>query len=270
MSAQEMTFWDHLEELRWTLMRCVIALFIFAIISFGFMPYLFDRIIMAPCDPGFFLYKYMCKVSSIIPFLPDFCNENLKINIINIKLATQFFTHMSMSFWLALILTCPYLLFEIWRFITPALYEHEKNSVRWVFLFSTIMFFIGCLVGYGIVFPMTLRFLYSYQLSAAIDNQLSLDSYIDNFLILVLVMGLVFEMPLLSWLLSKLGLLKKSFFKKYRRYAIVILLSLSALITPTSDPFTLAVVFLPLYFLYEFSAVLVKAEEKEEDYLKSR
>lgn len=261
--SNEMSFWDHLEDLRWTLLRSIIALVVFAIVGFAFMPDLFDKVIMSPCNSDFFLYKYMCKISSYTSLLPDFCDDNFHVEIINIKLASQFFTHMSASFWLALLLTFPYLLFEIWKFISPALYENEKQSMRWVFLFGTIMFFIGCFVGYSLVFPMTLRFLATYQLSEAISNQISLDSYMNNFLMLVFVMGVVFELPLVSWLLSKLGLLHRGFFKKYRRYAIVGLLVSAAIITPSSDPFTLSVVFFPLYFLWELSAMFVRPEPKE-------
>jgi len=169
---------------------------------------------------------------------------------------------MSASFWLALVLTCPYLVFEVWRFVRPALYENEKKNVKWVFLFGTVMFFIGCLVGYAIVFPITLRFFATYELSSTIVNQISLDSYMDNFITLIFIMGLVFELPLLSWFLSQLGLLKRSFFNKYRRYAIVGILILAAFITPSGDPFTLMVVFLPLYVLYEISALFVKSDKK--------
>ncbi|MCL1938702.1 MAG: twin-arginine translocase subunit TatC [Candidatus Azobacteroides sp.] len=264
MSAEDMSFWDHLEELRWTLMRSIIALVLFAIVGFCFMPWIFDHIVMAPCRSDFFLYNLMCKVSKSVSFLPDFCDDNAAIHLINIKLASQFFTHMSMSFWFALILACPYLLFEVWLFIRPALYENEKKNVRWVFLFGSVMFFMGCMVGYGMVFPMTLRFLYAYHLSDQINNQLSLDSYIDNFVTMIWVMGLVFEMPLISWMLSKIGLLKKSFFRKYRRYAIVILLIAAAVITPSSDPFTLSIVFFPLYLLYELSAIFVREDDPVE------
>lgn len=264
--VKEMSFWDHLEELRWTIFRSVIALFAFAIIGFIFMPYLFDNFVMAPRNSDFFLYKYLCKVSSLVPsILPDFCNDTFHVDVINIKLASQFFTHMTMSFYLALLLAFPYLIFEIWRFISPALYEHEKKSVRWVLLFGGIMFFIGCAVGYCLVFPMTLRFLYTYQLSGTITNQISLDSYMDNFIMLILVMGIVFELPLVCWLLSQLGILTRSFFRKYRRHAIVILLVLAAFITPSSDPFTLSVVFFPLYFLYELSSFLVKKDKKSDE-----
>ena len=255
-----MSFWDHLEELRWTLFRVVIALIVFAIVAFAFMPWIFDVVILGPAKADFFLYGYMCKLSRLAPIFPDFCGESLTIDMINIELTAQFFRHLSTSFWVSLIFVCPYILFEIWRFVAPALYDHEKKNIRWVFLFGSIMFFVGCLVGYGVIFPMALRFLYTYSLSDVIHNQLSLDSYMDNFLILVLVMGLVFEMPLVSWLLSQFGILKKSFFRQYRRHAIVVLLIAAALITPTGDPFTLSLVFFPLYGLYEFSRFFVKAD----------
>lgn len=264
-SNQGMTFWDHLEDLRWTIMRSVGALFIFMILGFIAMPYIYDSIIMGPTHANFFLYEYLCAATSAIPFLPNFCDDTFHVDIININLTSQFFRHMTTSFWLALILTFPYLVFEIWRFISPALYDSEKKSIRWVFLFGTIMFFIGCTVGYSLVFPITFRFLATYQLSDTIVNQISLDSYMDNFLMLVFIMGIVFELPLLSWLLSQLGLLNKSFFKKFRRHAVVALLVLSAFITPSGDPFTLSVVFIPLYCLYELSAFFVKPAPKEED-----
>lgn len=266
---KEMTFWDHLEDFRWTLIRSLGALIVFAIIGFAFMPYLYDKVVMAPTRSDFFLYQYICKISSVISILPDFCNKDFHVDIINIKLASQFFRHMTTSFWLALILTFPYLVFEVWRFISPALYQEEKKSMRLVFVFGTVMFFIGCAVGYSLVFPMTLRFLADYQLSESIINQISLDSYMDNFLMLIFVMGIVFELPLVAWLLSKLGFLNRSFFKKYRRHAIVGLLVAAAIITPSGDPFTLSVVFFPLYFLWELSSFFVKpapiVEEDDEE-----
>lgn len=262
---KEMTFWDHLEDFRWTLIRSLGALIIFAIIGFAFMPYLYDKVVMAPTRSDFFLYQYICKISSVISILPDFCNKDFHVDIINIKLASQFFRHMTTSFWLALILTFPYLVFEVWRFISPALYQEEKKSMRLVFVFGTVMFFIGCAAGYSLVFPMTLRFLADYQLSESIINQISLDSYMDNFLMLIFVMGIVFELPLVAWLLSKLGFLNRSFFKKYRRHAIVGLLVAAAIITPSGDPFTLSVVFFPLYFLWELSSFFVKPAPIEEE-----
>lgn len=255
---KEMTFWDHLEELRWSILRSGVALIVFTIIGFIFMPYLFENVVMAPTDSNFFLYRYLCKITSSISFLPDFCDTTFHVDIININLASQFFRHMSTSFWLALILTFPYIAYEIWRFLKPALYPYERKSMRWAFVFGTLMFFVGCVFGYSLVFPMTLRFLATYQLSDVIVNQISLDSYMDNFLMLIFIMGIVFELPLLSWLLSQLGLLNRSLFIKYRKHAIVGLLTAAAFITPSSDPFTLSIVFFPLYFLFELSAFFVK------------
>jgi sec-independent protein translocase protein TatC len=264
-SQDEMSFWDHLEELRWTLFRCILALLIFTVGGFASMRYLFDHVIMAPCSSDFITYQWMCRMAIHLPFFPDFCDDTFRITIVQIKLATQFFTHMSSSFWLALVLTFPYLMYEIWKFVRPALYDHEKKSVSWVFFFGTIMFFVGCVVGYFVVFPMTLRFLATYDLSEAITSQVSLESYMDNFLLMIFIMGVVFEMPLVSWLLSQVGMINRSFFRKYRRYAVVGLMIAAAFITPSGDPFTLSVVFLPLYGLYELSAFFVKEAPRETD-----
>jgi sec-independent protein translocase protein TatC len=264
----EMSFWDHLEELRWTIFRSVIALLLLAIAAFALMrgDYgIFPNVILGPTRGDFVTYRLFCAVGSSFSFLNEFCDRDFTIEIINIRLASQFFIHMSTSFWIALVVAFPYIMFEIWKFISPALYEHEKRNIRWVFSFGTVMFFIGCAVGYFLVFPMTLRFLATYQLSEAINEQVSLDSYMDNFLMLILIMGLVFEMPLLSWLLSKLGLLRRDFFNRYRRHAIVALLVLAAFITPSGDPFTLSIVFIPLYGLYELSAFFVRSPEPVEE-----
>ena len=165
---------------------------------------------------------------------------------------------MSTSFYLAIVLTFPVLTYLLWTFIAPALYAHERRGVSIAFTLGTVMFFLGVAVGYFVVFPVTLRFLADYHVSAMVPNQISLDSYMDTFFMLLLVMGLVFELPLMSWLLGSLGILHRSFFTTYRRHAVVVLLVLAAFITPTGDPFTLMIVFLPIYFLYEASALLVK------------
>lgn len=262
---EEMSFWDHLEALRWTLFRCVIALIVFTIGAFISMYHLFDSVILAPTRADFILYRVLCKLTSSIPLMPDFCDDTYLVTIFNVKLASPFFFHMSTSFWLALLITFPYIVYEIWKFISPALYDNEKKNMKWAFLLGTIMFFIGCAVGYFLVFPMTLRFLATYRLSDAIAEQVSLESYIDTFIMMIFIMGIVFEMPLVSWLLSKLGLLTRAFFNKYRRHAIAGLLIVAAFITPSSDPFTLGCVFFPLYGLYELSALFVKKAPKEED-----
>ena len=257
-SDNSQTFWDHLEVLRWTLARCAVALAVAACAAFAFVPWLFDHIVMAPSRGDFFLYRWLADLGSLSAVMPEDLSKPFHVSVININLASQFFLHISLSCWLGLLLSLPYMLYELWRFIVPALYEGERRQTRFAFLFGTLMFYAGCCVGYGLVFPLTLRFLYTYQLSASIANELSLTSYMDNFFTLVLAMGLVFELPMVSMLLSKVGVLRRSFFSRYRRHAIVALMVLAAFITPSSDPFTMMAVFLPIYMLWEMSALLVR------------
>ena len=252
-----MSFWDHIDALRSVLVRIVIALVAVTVLLFSAMPYIFDTVILAPCHGDFALYRLFERMTTAVPWLPDFSTAGFQVELINIKLASQFFIHMSTSFWLALVLMFPFVLYELWTFIAPALYPHEKRGVKTAFLIGCLMFFLGVAVGYYIVFPVTLRFLADYHVSQLVPNQISLDSYMDTFLMLIFVMGIIFELPLVSWLLGVLGILKRSFFRTYRRHAIVALLALSAVITPTGDPFTLMVVFLPIYLLFEVSAYLV-------------
>jgi len=255
---QEMSFWDHLDVLRGVLIKIAVVLVTMAIVFFALMPNIFDNIILAPCKGDFILYRLFEKVTAAIPGLPQFSTEGFQVNLINIKLASQFFIHMSTSLWLALVFSFPVIIYLLWSFVSPALYEREKRGIRRAFLIGNLMFFLGVAVGYFVVFPVTLRFLASYHVSEMIPNQISLDSYMDTFLMLILIMGIIFELPLLAWMLGKAGVLKRDFFQKYRRHAIVVLLILAALITPTGDPFTLTIVFLPIYMLYEISAWLVK------------
>ena len=226
------------------------------------MPWIFDNVILAPCRASFPLYKLFDMIA------PESTPPDFKVNLINIQLASQLFIHLSASGWMAAVFSFPVIIYLLWTFVSPALYPEEKKNSRTAFLFGNIMFYFGVAVGYFLVFPLTLRFLATYQLSDLIPNTITLDSYMDNFLSICLVMGAVFELPLVAWLLGKIGLLSRSFFNTYRRHAIVALLIVAALITPTGDPFTLFVVFLPIYMLWELSSRLVpasKPEPKEED-----
>ena len=252
-----MTFWEHLEELRWSIFRIAIAAVMAMVVIFIFMPYMFTGFVLGPTTSDFFLYKWLGSLGQL-PFLPDFATSDFKVDIININVASQFMTHISTSLSFALVVVFPYIMYEIWRFISPALYDSEKRGVRVAFLFGPVMFFIGCAVSYCFIFPFTFRFLAEYQLSDQITNQISLNSYMSTFLGMVFMIGLVFELPLLAWLLSKIGILRRQFLQKYRRHAIVILLILAAFITPTGDPITLSLVFIPLYLLYELSVLVVK------------
>lgn len=254
MAGGEMTFWDHLEVLRWSIFRVLIALALVFVAAFAAMPTLFDSVILAPSDGSFFVYRALDKL-----FLGEF-----HIDIININVTTPFFTHMKTSLWVALLLIFPYLLFEVWLFVKPALYPSEKKGIQVAFLGVALLFYIGCAVGYLLVFPLTFRFLAGYHIGTGIVSQISLDSYIGTFLSIVFIMGLVFELPVLAWVLSSFGIVNKEMLRKYRRHAIVVLLVLAALITPTGDPFTLAVVFCPIYLLYELSIAIVKPAKVED------
>lgn len=256
-STDNLTFWEHLDVLRTSLFRILGFIFVAFVGSFIIMPYIFDDFILGATSSDFFLYKIFASIGHL-PFTPDFSDADFKVDIININVASQFMTHMSTSFWMSVIISFPYILYEIWRFIRPALLPEETKNVSTAFLFGTFMFFLGCSIGYTLVFPLTFRFLTQYTLGQEIVNQINLNSYISMFLMLIMVMGIVFELPLLAWVLSKLGLINKNLLKKYRRYAVVALLILAAVITPSGDPFTLMIVFLPLYFLYELSIKVVK------------
>ncbi|MGM9803896.1 MAG: twin-arginine translocase subunit TatC [Muribaculaceae bacterium] len=257
-----MTFWDHVEALRMTLFKVLGTLAGVAIILFIFMPKLFDTVILAPCDGKFILYRWLESLAKVIPGLGEFSSTDFHVDLINIQLASQFYVHMSTSFWLALVLSFPIVVYLLWQFVSPALYENEKRGARMVFVVGNLLFFIGVVVGYFVVFPFSLRFFADYHVSQLVPNQISLDSYIDTFLSLIFTMGIVFELPLLSLMLSKMGFIRRSFFNRYRRHAICALLILAAIITP-SDPFSMLAVFVPLYMLYEFSSLLVKKDDPQ-------
>ena len=260
----EMSFWDHLDVLRSILFKIGGIIVVLAIVLFCLMPQIFDNVILAPCSSDFVVYKLMSAAKGAIPGAEQFAGDDFHVDLINIQLASQFFIHMSTSFWLALVLAFPIVIYLLWGFVSPALYEHEKRHARFAFLFGNLMFYLGLAVGYFSVFPMALRFLAGYHVSELVPNTISLDSYMDTFIMLIFIMGVVFELPLLAWILSSIGLLRRSFFHRYRRHAVVAILVIAALITPTSDPFTLFVVFVPVYILYEMSALLVKKESPEE------
>lgn len=265
MKEKDMSFWDHLEEFRWTLIRIIGSLLVFSIIGFIVIPYIFDPVILAASSSDFVTYQFFEKAGKYLPFLPDFSADSFKIELLNINMTSQFMTYISTSFSFGLLICIPYILYQLWRFISPALYENETKGVKRAFGFGGVMFVIGCLVGYFIVFPLIFRFLITFELSESITNSISLDSYMSNFYTLILIMGIVFELPLVFWLLSNLGLIYRSFFRKFRRHAIVGSMLLAAIITPSGDPFSLFVVTLPIYMLWEISAFVVKKDPIEEE-----
>lgn len=239
-----MTFWDHFDVLRKSIFRIVVVVLAAAIGLFSFKDFLFDDLILAPANEDFFLYKW---------FGADFSLE-----LVNIEVTAQFMIHMKIAFLCAIVLTFPYVIFKVWQFIAPALYENERKKVRSAFLFASVLFYLGVFIGYTLIFPLMLNFFADYQVSAAVPNMFSLSSYISLLTSMVLTFGIVFEFPTLVVVLSSLGILKKEWMKEYRRHAILAVVVLAAIITPSGDPFSLAVVTLPLYLLYEFSVFICK------------
>ncbi len=250
-----MTFWEHLVELRKVLFRSAVLIAVLMAVIFAARDFIFNSIVFAPTTSDFALYRAIDKVLLMLG-LPAL--EPFKIHLINIELTAQFFIHISTSFYFALVIAAPFILYQLWLFIRPALYDNERSAVVKAFSFAAILFFVGVLAGYYLIFPLTLRFLGTYQVSQDVVNQISLQSYISMFTWMILIMGLVFEMPSVAAILNRLGLLKRSFLKNYRKHAFVALMIVAAVITPSGDPFTLMAVGLPLYALYELSILVCR------------
>ena len=244
-----MTFWDHLDELRASLFRVAVVLLVTAVGLFAFKDLLFDGLILAPSKSDFFLYRWI--------------GADFSLSLVNIEVTAQFMIHMKMALLCAVVLTFPYIIYQVWKFIAPALYENEKRKVGNAFLFASGLFYLGVVVGYVLIFPLMLNFFADYQVSSAVPNQFSLSSYISLLTSMVLTFGIVFEFPTVVALLSAIGILRKETMRKYRRHAICAIVILAAVITPSGDPFSLAVVALPLYLLYEFSVLICKSEAKQ-------
>lgn len=258
-----MTFWEHLDELRKVLFHSLGATLVAMVVIFILKNFVFDGIILAPLNNDFILYRGFNSLLSLMGLSPL---DDFNMELVNIDLAAQFFIHIKISFFLGLVVVAPYIFYELWSFLRPALYPNEKNAIKQSFGFAAILFYTGVLVGYFLVFPLTLRFLGTYQVSVTVANQIALQSYISTFISLIFIMGLVFEMPVLAALLSRLGIINKQMLRKYRKHAFIVLLILAAIITPSGDAFTLFAVDLPLYALYEVSiAVCKSAPEEDED-----
>lgn len=256
----EMSFFDHLEVLRWHIIRAVIAVTIFAILSFTFYDFVFNEIIMGPKNLDFWTYRMMCKVGDALN-LAGFCVEKIPFNIINTELAGQFMLQINSCLLMAVALGFPYLLFEVWLFIKPALTDIERKSTRGFVFYATILFIIGALFGYYIVVPLSVNFLANVSLSEEITNQITIDSYLSTIATLTLGCGIIFLLPILIFILSKIGVMTPEFMRASRRYAIVIILVIAAIITPTADIITLLTVSAPMFILYELS-IMVSANVK--------
>jgi len=246
-----MTFWDHLDELRLHVVRSLIAVVVLAIVAFLNRHFIFDSVILAPSSSDFFTNRALCKVGEWLS-LSALCIDDMKLEIINIKMSGQFLTHMYISIVAGFIFAFPYVLWEIWRFVQPAMLENERKYSKGGLFVSTFLFLTGILFSYYLIVPLTVNFLGTYQVSESVSNQISLSSYISTVVSVTFAVGIVFELPILVYFLTKIGILTPDFMKKNRKYMFVILLILSAVITPP-DMFSQILVVLPLIGLYELS-----------------
>ena len=239
-----MTFWDHLDVLRKSLIRIAVALIGVTVVLFFFKDFLFGNVVLAPSESTFWLYRIL--------------GLDFDLSLVNIEVAAQFMIHMKVTFVCALILTFPYIVYELWKFIAPALYENERKAIRGAFSFASVLFYIGLTVGYTVIFPLMINFFAGYQVTPDVPNTFSLSSYISLFSSTVLIFGIVFQFPTLIAVLSALGVVTREALRQYRRHAVCAVVVLAALITPSGDPFSLLVVTIPLYMLYEFSILICK------------
>ena len=253
-NRDQLSFWEHLDELRGSIIRILIVVMVFGLTAFVFKDILFD-FLLAPKHNSFISYR-------ILNSLSDGQFGVFSINLINTGLAQQFMVHLKAAFAIGFLCATPYILFVLFKFVSPALYASERQLSMRLVVAGYFMFMIGAALSYFLIFPLTFRFLGTYQVSTDVPNLITLESYMGTLLMLSLMMGAMFELPVLSWLLSAAGILNADFMRRYRRHAIVAILTASAVITPTADVFTLMIVSLPIYLLYEASIVIVARTAK--------
>jgi sec-independent protein translocase protein TatC len=257
----EMSFFDHLEALRWHLVRAAIAICIFTAGAFYFYDFIFDTVIMGPSKPSFWTYRMLCKLGDYL-HRDGFCINKINISLLNTEMAGQFTLQINSALLIGITLGFPYLLWELWRFIRPALHEKERKAASGFVIYATFLFLIGVMFGYYVITPESINFLAGYTVSASIENKFSIDSYLSSVATLTLATGIVFELPILVYVLSSLGILTVKFMRDTRRYAVVVILIIAAVVTPTPDMMTMTVVSIPLFILYEVGILVAAVVEK--------
>ena len=257
---KEMSFLDHLEELRWHLIRSIGSILLFAIIAFILKDIVFGVILLGPSKSDFWTYKVLCDLGKNIG-VSSFCIKELPFIIQSRQMAGQFMMHISSSFVIGIICAFPYAFWEFWRFISPGLYPNERKAARGATFYVSILFFIGVFFGYFILTPISINFLANYQLDPSILNEFDIISYVGTITTLVLASGLLFQLPMIILFLTKAGIVNKEILRSYRKHAIVVILVFGAMLTPP-DPFSQIVMALPLVGLYEIS-ILISGKVKK-------
>jgi sec-independent protein translocase protein TatC len=263
---KEMSFLDHLEELRWHLIRSTIAVMVLGVAAFMFKDFIFDTILFGPKKSDFPTYRIFCEISQSMG-MNVFCFQELPFRIQSRTMGGQFAAHMWTSITAGIVVAFPYILYEFWKFISPGLKEKERNSSRGFILIASVLFFLGVLFGYYIITPLSISFLGSYQVSQEVFNDFDLDSYISLVRTSVLACGIIFELPILMYILTKIGLVTPQILRKYRKFALIGVLILSAIITPP-DVVSQIIVAIPILLLYELSiyisSIVIKNQNKKE------
>lgn len=261
----EMSFLEHLEELRWHIIRSVSFVIVFAVVAFIMKDFIFDTIIFKPKTPEFWTNRMMAKLGELVG--TDVLNINQNpLKLIALKMSDQFMLHFMVAIVVGLIISSPFIFYEIWRFIKPALYDKEKKHASGAVFYTSVLFLLGILFGYFLIVPLSIDFLTTYSVSAEVENQINMRSYISTVTSITFASGIIFLLPIFSYFLSKVGILTPQFMRTYRKHSYVVMLLLSAVITPP-DVFSQVMVAIPLVFLYEISIFIsrsvVKKREKE-------
>ena len=261
VEEKSMTFLDHLEELRWHIIRSFVAIVILTIVAFSAKSFVFDVLIFGPSRPDFWTFQMLCKLGALINS-DVLCIKDIPFLIQSRNMTGQFTMHLISSFVLGFIVAFPYIFWEIWRFVGPGLYPTERNVSRGAVFFVTLLFTIGVLFGYYVMSPLAINFLANYQVSASVVNEFDITSYVSTVTTLVLGSGILFQLPMVVFFLSKVGIVTPKLMKTYRRHAIIVILFLGAMLTPP-DPLSQILVAMPLFGLYELSILISAAVERK-------
>lgn len=272
---KEMSFLDHLEELRWHVVRSLVAVVVFTIAAFFMAHWIFDNIIFAPARVDFPTFKVLCNFGQMLG-TDELCVTQIPFKVQSRFMTGQFTMHILASFIIGFILAFPYVIWEIWRFIQPGLYNKERKHSRGAVVAISFLFLTGILFGYYVLCPLVISFLANYQISDMIVNEFDITSYVSTVVGMVFGCGLLFQLPVVMYFLTKVGIVTPQFLRKYRKHAVVIILIVGAIVTPSADPFSQALISLPLYLLYEISIIIShrvmkqKAREEAEELLKEQ
>lgn len=259
----EMTFIEHLEELRWHLLRSVAAILVFMIAAWFFMPWIFKNIILGPAQPEFWTYRMLCKLGTSVG-IESLCVNELNFTLMSREVSGQFMMQLTASAIFGLLIAFPYVFWEIWRFIKPGLKMTEKRASRGSVFFVTLLFSLGTLFGYYVVAPFAINFLVNFQIDESIANQFDIQSYISTLATLTLACGVTFQLPMAMFVLTKVGIVSAAFLREYRKHSIVVILIVAAIITPSPDMISQVLVAIPLYALYEVSIIVAQRVEKRQ------